>query len=231
MTAQVTEFSKQLRSFVRREGRLTPGQARALERLWTVYGLEPQGVVELDQVFGRAAPRVLDIGFGDGEALVEMAADDPQRDYIGVEVHRPGLGHCLQYAEQMQLSNLRLISMDAVDLLTNHIPERSLSAVNIFFPDPWPKKRHHKRRLIQPNFLELLASRLQRGALLHLATDWADYAQWMVEVVEADGRYTNTAGPGQYLSYPPPRPQTKFERRGIQRGHAVYDLIYRLNGV
>ena len=156
----MTDCRPPLRSFVRREGRITRGQARALERLWPVFGLEPQGVINLEGVFGRVAPRVLDIGFGDGDALVEMAAADPWRDYLGAEVHRPGVGHCLQCAEQQQLSNLRVVCLDAVDMLRHHLPEHCLSAVQIFFPDPWPKKRHHKRRLIQPEFIELLAARM-----------------------------------------------------------------------
>ncbi|MBK1734206.1 tRNA (guanosine(46)-N7)-methyltransferase TrmB [Halorhodospira abdelmalekii] len=216
------------RSFVRREGRLTRGQAAALERLWPRYGVESEGVIDLDQLFGRNAERVLDIGFGNGEALVAMAAADPARDYLGVEVHRPGIGHCLRSAEQHGLGNLRLFAGDAVELLRAHLPERSLAAVHLFFPDPWPKKRHHKRRLLQPAFLDLLVPRLTPGAILHLATDWEEYALAMLACLEADARWVNLAGRGAFLPPPPPRPRTKFERRGLQRGHTVYDLRYRL---
>ncbi len=218
-----------LRTFVRREGRLTQGQARALEALWPRFGLDcpASGALDLDALFGRCAPRVFDIGFGDGEALVEMAAGDPQRDFIGVEVHRPGVGHCLLCAEEADVHNLRVATVDGVDLLRHHMPPSSLDRVQAFFPDPWPKKRHHKRRLIQPAFLDLLAERLAPEGVLHLATDWADYAEWMVATLEPDPRFINSADPGPYWAGPPPRPRTKFERRGIAKGHAVYDLIYR----
>lgn len=217
-----------LRSFVRREGRLTAGQAHALDQLWPIYGVEPHGVIDLQALFARSADKVMEIGFGDGETLVEMAAADPRRDYLGVEVHRPGIGHCLRYAEQMQLRNLRVVAMDAVELLRYHLPEGSLAAVHIFFPDPWPKKRHHKRRLIQPGFVDLLATCMAPGAVLHLATDWEDYAAWMLEVLEADTRFSNTHAPGCLQPPAAHRPRTKFERRGLQRGHIVKDLVYRL---
>ncbi len=221
------------RTFVRREGRLTRGQARALDALWPRYGADvPRaGALDLDALFGRRAPRVLDIGFGDGEALVAMAAGDPQRDYLGVEVHRPGVGHCLLCAEQAGLQNLRVAVVDAAALLHDHLPEQSLEAVYILFPDPWPKKRHHKRRLVQPELLELLATRMIPGGTVHLATDWADYAEWMLDTLEPDPRFINTAGPRSFLPPPPPRPQTKFERRGLGKGHTVHDLVYRLEPV
>nr|WP_207161139.1 tRNA (guanosine(46)-N7)-methyltransferase TrmB [Halorhodospira halophila] len=209
---------------------MTQGQQRALEGLWPQFGVDvpERGVIDLDGLFGRAAPRVLDIGFGDGEALVEMAAADPERDYLGVEVHRPGVGHCLLCAEQAGLDNLRVATVDAVELVRHHLPGPSLETVQIFFPDPWPKKRHHKRRIIQPAFLDLLAERLVPGGALHLATDWADYAEWMLDTLEADARFENTCGPRAFVPPPPPRPQTKFERRGLRKGHQVHDLIYRL---
>ncbi|MFP4146093.1 MAG: tRNA (guanosine(46)-N7)-methyltransferase TrmB [Halorhodospira sp.] len=219
-----------IRTFVRREGRLTAGQARALRDLWSCYGVDTPdegGRLDLDALFGRRAPRVLDVGFGDGEALVEMAAADPQRDYLGVEVHRPGVGHCLLRAEEAELANLRVVAVDAIALLRAHLPPCCLDAVHIFFPDPWPKKRHHKRRIVQPAFLDLLAARMVSGATLHLATDWADYAEWMLDTLEPDPRFINTAGPRGFVAPPPPRPQTKFERRGLGKGHVVHDLIYR----
>ena len=222
--------SQLTRTFVRREGRLTRGQARALDALWPHYGVDPptEGPLALDRLFGREAPRVLDIGFGDGEALVEAAAGDPQRDYLGVEVHRPGVGHCLLCAEQAEVANLRVSTLDAVALVRHHLPAGAFAEVRILFPDPWPKKRHHKRRLIQPAFLDLLVPCMQPGARLHLATDWADYAEWMLDTLEPDPRFTNSYGERCFVPPPPPRPQTKFERRGVSKGHTVHDLIYRL---
>ncbi len=217
-----------LRSFVRREGRMTTGQQRALERLWPAYGVDlPEGPLDLAALFGRAAPCVLDIGFGNGETLVAMAAADPDRNYLGVEVHRPGVGHCLLDAEEAEVNNLRVVVADAVEVMSRHLPPESLAAIHIYFPDPWPKKRHHKRRLIQRSFLELAADRLEPGGLLHLATDWKDYAEWMSGLLEDDDRFINTAAPHRYLPDPPPRPETKFERRGLRRGHQVFDLIYQ----
>ena len=217
-----------LRSFVRREGRMTGGQQRALERLWPVYGVDlPPGPLDLAALFGRAAPCVLDIGFGNGETLVAMAAADPDRNYLGVEVHRPGVGHCLLAAEEAEVSNLRVLVADAVEVMSRHLAPGSLAAIHIYFPDPWPKKRHHKRRLIQRSFLDLAADRLEPGGVLHLATDWEDYAEWMSELLEDDDHFANTAAPHHYLPDPPPRPETKFERRGLRRGHKVFDLIYQ----
>ncbi len=219
------------RTFVRREGRLTRGQARALETLWPHYGIDlpNSGQLDLDALFGRSASRVLDIGFGDGEALVQMAAADSERDYIGAEVHRPGVGHCLLCAEASGVSNVRVTTLDAVELVRDYLPRRSLDAVSILFPDPWPKKRHHKRRLVQPAFLDLLEPCLVPDATIHLATDWLAYAEWMLDTLEPDPRFVNTSGEQAFVPSPPPRPPTKFERRGQERGHVAYDLIYRFH--
>lgn len=222
------EHPRRVRSFVRREGRLTPAQAQALEELWPRYGLElaPQAL-DLDAVFGRRVPRVLEIGFGDGEGLLETAGAHPERDFLGVEVHRPGVGRLLRGIADRQLSNVRVWCADAVEVLETQLPDDSLDAVHVFFPDPWPKKRHHKRRLIQPGFAALVRRRLKIDGVLHGATDWGDYAEHMRDVLEAAEGFENTLGPGRYAPRPGDRPLTKFERRGQALGHPVWDLIYR----
>ena len=217
---------RSVRSFVRREGRLTGGQQRALETLWPRFGIDFDGLLlDLDRVFCRQAPRVLEIGFGDGECLLYMAANDPGTDYLGVEVHRPGMGHLLLQAQALDLSNLRVISADAVVVLAHGLPDAGLDRVQIFFPDPWPKKRHHKRRLIQPDFLRLTARALKPGGRLHLATDWEDYAGHMLQVLAAAEDFVNTVN--GFAPRPAYRPLTKFERRGQRLGHGVWELIFQ----
>lgn len=226
----MTEVDKRLRtirSFVRREGRITPGQRRALSELWPRYGLDPAGVLDLDAVFGRRARRMLEIGFGNGEALSAMAAAHPQHDYLGIEVHRPGVGRLLLALESQDLSNVRLVCADAKAILAQHVADASFDEVYLFFPDPWPKSRHHKRRLLQPAFADLVRSKLKPAGLLHLATDWADYARHMLEVLSAIEGWENLAGPSAYAARPGQRPLTKFERRGQALGHQVWDLIFR----
>ena len=218
-----------IRSFVRREGRLTAGQQRALEVLWPVFGLEPPPAdqpLDLDTAFSRRAPRVLEIGFGNGESLAEQAEAHPERDYLGIEVHRPGVGHLLMELEARGLSNVRVMMADAADILRRHIPDGSLHGVQLYFPDPWPKKRHHKRRLVQPQWVRRVAAKLAPGGFLHLATDWADYAEHMLDVLETEPALQNTCGPRQF-SPRGERPETKFERRGLRKGHRVFDLYYR----
>jgi tRNA (guanine-N7-)-methyltransferase len=172
-----------IRSFVRRTGRLTPPQQRALKELWPAYGIDPgSAAIDLDAVFRRTAPRVLEIGFGNGETLVQQAADNPACDYLGIEVHEPGVGHCLLSAQSAAVANLKLIAHDAIEVLDAQVPLGSLQRINLYFPDPWPKKRHHKRRIIQPAFLKLCADRLAEGGALHVATDWANYAEHIDEV-------------------------------------------------
>jgi tRNA (guanine-N7-)-methyltransferase len=219
-----------IRSFVRREGRLTPAQDRALETLWPRFGIHTNresGPLDLDATFGRHAPRVLEIGFGDGEALAYLAATRPDDDYLGIEVHRPGVGHLLLQLEARGIANVRVICQDAVAILQGHIADDSLSGVHIFFPDPWPKTRHHKRRLIQPEFAALLRHKLAPGGYVHLATDWAHYAEWMLEVMSAAGGFVNLAGPSGYVPRPDTRPETRFERRGRRLGHGVWDLVFQ----
>jgi len=217
-----------IRSFVKRGGRITVGQQRALAELWPRYGIEAGAhPLDLDAVFGRRAPRTLEIGFGDGETLVALAAAHPERDYLGLEVHAPGVGHCLLRAAAAGLSNLRVAQHDAVEVLERSIAPAALDEVLIYFPDPWPKKRHHKRRLVQPAFAALLASRIAAGGRLRLATDWAPYAEWMREVLDASAAFDNVAGRGGYVPRPAARPVTKFERRGTRLGHDARDLEYR----
>lgn len=217
-----------IRSFVRREGRLTSAQERALDFLWPVYGIEfSDKTVDIAAIFGRSAPITLEIGFGNGASLTQMAAASPEQNFIGIEVHRPGVGNLLQQLEQVHLNNVRIICHDAVEVLEHMIPPGSLDRVQVFFPDPWPKKKHHKRRLIQSGFISLLASRIKPNGIFHLATDWENYAEQMLEVLTASPDFINTAPAGGYLSRPDFRPLTKFEQRGQRLGHGVWDLIFQ----
>lgn len=226
-SAQVPLRQRAVRSFVRREGRMTTSQRAALDTLWSRYGVTlPEGHVDFAVAFGRSAPLVLEIGFGMGDALAMMAAADPARNYVGIEVHRPGVGHLLARLEREQLANVRVICADAAEVLQCHIADGSLDAALVFFPDPWPKKRHHKRRLVQAPFVDLLGRKLRPGGVLHLATDWEAYAQQMLEVVSQDQQFTNRAGQGHYAPRPEYRPLTKFEQRGQRLGHGIWDLIF-----
>ena len=216
-----------VRSFVLRQGRLTTGQQRALDTLWEHYGIAASDApLDLDAVFGRHAPRTLEIGFGNGAALAAMAAAHPETDYLGIEVHRPGVGALLLTLEKQEVKNVRVICADAVAVLRNAIPDASLAAVHVYFPDPWPKLRHHKRRLIQQPFTELIARKLQAGGYLHMATDWEDYAQHMLHVLDDAPGFDNSSGAGQFSPRPEERPLTRFEQRGQRLGHKVWDLIY-----
>jgi len=217
-----------VRSFVRRAGRLTPSQARALETLWPRFGVEPPAAaIDLDALFGRTAARTLEIGFGNGDNLAALAARHPERDYLGIEVHDPGVGHLLLRIEREGLPNIRIARHDAVEVVTKWLPPASIDEALILFPDPWHKKRHHKRRLVQPGFLEQLAFVMPPGARLHLATDWAPYAEQMLEVCDASAFFENAKAGGGYSPRPETRPVTKFERRGLKLGHVVFDLVYR----
>ena len=219
---------RKIRSFVRRPGRATVAQRRALTELLPRFGVDHvAGRLDLPALFGRDAPRVLDIGFGDGDALATSAANFPALDYLGVEVHEPGVGHLLLLLEQAALTNVRVIVRDGAEVLPQLLPDASFAAVNLFFPDPWPKKRHHKRRLVQPPFVAELARVLERGGLLHIATDWADYARHTREVVEQSPRFSADTSPALVSDPLAFRPPTKFERRGRRLGHEVTDLYYR----
>jgi tRNA (guanine-N7-)-methyltransferase len=213
------DHRRKVRSYVQREGRMTTAQRRALETLLPRFGAPPgPGPLDLDALFGRRAPRVLEIGFGDGESLAAVAAANPGSDYLGIEVHRPGIGHLLLRLDKDAIGNVRVICDDAVEVLENRISDEALAGINIFFPDPWPKKRHHKRRLIQPGFAGLLARKLAPGGRLHLATDWAHYAAQMQE--------TLAACPGFEPAPPAARPGTRFEARGRRLGHEIRDFVF-----
>jgi tRNA (guanine-N7-)-methyltransferase len=220
--------NRPIRSFVMRTGRMTVGQTRALEELWPKYGVEFSAEpLSLDSLFGRAAPCTLEIGFGNGEHLAALAAAHPERDYFGIEVHRPGVGHLLLLASLNNLTNVRASSHDAVEVLREQIAEGSLDEVLVLFPDPWHKKRHHKRRLIQPPFVELIASRLRHGGVLRLATDWKEYALQMLEVLSAaETLFINLSPTGDWMPRPEERAPTRFEKRGARLGHGVWDLAF-----
>ena len=214
-----------IRSFVLRAGRMGPGQQRALDELGPRFVLpyRPEAL-DFAATFGRQAPVVLEIGFGMGDATAQIAAALPGTDFIGIEVHAPGVGALLKRIGELQLTNLRLVQHDAVDVLQHMLPPGSLAGVHIYFPDPWHKKRHHKRRLIQPAFVQQLASRLAPGGYLHCATDWQPYAEQMLQVLGAEARLRNSAA--GYAERPAWRPQTKFETRGLKLGHGVWDLLF-----
>jgi len=221
-----SNHARPIRSFVKREGRLTRAQQRALDELLPRYGLDADTLVDPVAVFSRSAPLTLEIGFGNGESLATMAAQDPASDFIGIEVHRPGVGHLLLELERREITNVRVFTVDAVEVLECCIPDRSLDRVLLFFPDPWPKKRHHKRRIVQYEFIRQLARKLAPGGILHMATDWENYAGHMLEKMHALPQFRNCAGQGNYSSRPAYRPVTKFERRGQRLGHAVWDLLF-----
>jgi len=214
-----------IRSYVLRAGRMGSGQVRALQELGPRYVLPFQaGVPDWDAVFGRSAPRIVEIGFGMGAATAAIAAARPETDFIGIEVHEPGVGALLRLIGERALTNLRIVQHDAVQVLQQMIAPASLAGVHLYFPDPWHKKRHHKRRIVQPGFVAQVASRLAPGGVLHCATDWEPYAQQMLEVLSAEPALRNTAE--GFAPRPPWRPPTKFEQRGLRLGHGVWDLLF-----
>ncbi|ASR42422.1 tRNA (guanosine(46)-N7)-methyltransferase TrmB [Xanthomonas citri pv. mangiferaeindicae] len=223
----VTEGRREVRSFVLRQGRFTPAQQRAFDDAWPRFGLDYTGTPrDLDAAFGRQALRILEIGFGNGEALRHSARMDPARDHIGIEVHAPGVGRVLNGLAEDGSDHVRVYHHDAVEVLRNEIADSALDEIRIYFPDPWHKKRHNKRRLVQPAFAALLVTKLRLGGRLHLATDWQDYAEQMWDVLDATPGLRNRVGPRGHVPRPPWRPQTHFESRGLKLGHGVWDLLY-----
>ncbi|GGI73158.1 tRNA (guanosine(46)-N7)-methyltransferase TrmB [Shewanella gelidii] len=229
-TAEFNEDGKYLRkvrSFVLREGRLTKGQAQAMEQQWPVMGIDySDQAIDLNEVFGRDADTVLEIGFGMGASLVEMAKAAPSENFIGIEVHKPGVGACLADAAAAEVTNLKVFHHDAVEVLEHTIADNSLARVQLFFPDPWHKKRHHKRRIVQTEFAELILRKLKVGGVFHLATDWENYSEHMLEVMSAVDGYRNQSKTNDFVERPEHRPLTKFEARGQRLGHGVWDLMF-----
>ncbi|MDH5516198.1 MAG: tRNA (guanosine(46)-N7)-methyltransferase TrmB [Gammaproteobacteria bacterium] len=219
-----------VKSFILRQGRLTQGQQRALAQQWPLFGIDftPQPL-DFNSLFGNQQPVILEIGFGNGDSLAQMARENPQQNFIGIEVHRPGVGHLLHLIQQYEITNLRVMNHDAIDILHQQIAENSLSRVQLYFPDPWHKTKHNKRRIVQPAFLDRLAQLLNKDGQIHFATDWHDYAKHMMKTLENHPQFSNQAGNFEFSPKPDYRPTTKFERRGQKLGHGVWDLIFSVN--
>jgi len=227
-----TKYLRTIRSFVKREGRLTAGQQRALDVLWPEFGIDySTDLLDIKHLFPQVAPVVLEIGFGNGDSLFQMAQNNPHQNYIGIEVHRPGVGHLLQLIETHNLINLKIICHDAVDVIENQIADNSLDRVQLFFPDPWHKKKHNKRRIVQQTFVNLLAKKIKTDGIFHLATDWQDYAEHMLEVLAKNSSFINMSADNEYSPRPDERPITKFEKRGHRLGHGVWDLLFKKSDV
>ncbi|MDD5580409.1 MAG: tRNA (guanosine(46)-N7)-methyltransferase TrmB [Methylobacter sp.] len=220
-------FSQRIRSFIRRQGRITQGQQLALDNYWDRYCLDSKVDYDFGRVFGRDAPLYVEIGFGNGDSLAKMAAANPDKDYIGIEVHRPGIGHLMLQLQQQGISNVRIYCHDAVEIFEQKITDNSVAGIYLFFPDPWPKQRHHKRRIVRPAFVELLVKKLKPGGYFHAATDWQNYAENMLAVLSAGTGMSNISTTGCYCERPDYRPLTKFEQRGLSLGHGVWDLIFK----
>ncbi|WP_037585354.1 tRNA (guanosine(46)-N7)-methyltransferase TrmB [Stenoxybacter acetivorans] len=220
-----TEYPRSIRSFVLRQGHMTAAQQRAIDTLWSSFGLDYQNkIIDLNKVFGRNNPKILEIGFGMGVATVEIAKRLPESDFLAIDVHGPGVGNLLKLIDENQSNNIRVMRHDAVEVVENMLGETSLDGIHIFFPDPWHKKRHHKRRLIQPAFVAKLLPCLKSGGYIHLATDWQEYAEQMLLVLTEFDTLCNTAD--NYAPTPAYRPETKFEARGKRLGHGVWDLVF-----
>lgn len=218
---------RKIQSFVRRSGRLTEGQKSGLNELWSDFGIDlPEGKIDLTLLFAKQQPTVLEIGFGNGDSLLEMAINTPNQNFLGIEVYEAGVGRLINEANKHQLTNLKIIKADAVEVLKYHIKDNSFETFQLFFPDPWHKKKHHKRRIVQTDFLNLISNKLQNGGTIHMATDWENYAEHMMETLEKHPHFKNTMGAHKYSLRPKHRPITKFERRGERLGHGVWDLIF-----
>lgn len=221
---------RHVRSFVRRQGRLTKGQQASIDALWPRFGVnipeQSDRLSQLDDLFGRHAERILEIGFGNGDSLADMAAVFPEKDFLGIEVHRPGVGHLCMRLGSDGSENVRVICHDAVEVVRDFLPDGSLDGVHIYFPDPWHKTRHNKRRIVNEAFVGILAAKVRIGGYIHLATDWEAYAKQMSAVMKSVSGWSNTASEGDFVPRPEWRPLTKFESRGHRLGHGVWDLIY-----
>ena len=224
----MSEIKKRsIRSFVLRQGRLTTAQQNALDNYWPEFGVDySESLLDLNTLFCRNAPVTLEIGFGDGDSLLEQAKLFPKRNFLGIEVHRPGVGHLLNRIHQENINNLRVIHHDAIEVLAQQIPDDSLDCVQLFFPDPWHKKKHNKRRILQQSFIDSVRNKLSVNGKFHMATDWQHYADHMLKEMECAEGFNNDAGKGNFSGTKLTRPQTKFERRGLKLGHGVWDLVY-----
>ena len=227
MTSSSKEFPRRIRSFILRQSRPTAGQAHILKTKWDNYGLDPDINYDYAQVFGREAPLIVEIGFGNGSSLAAMAEANPQLNYIGIEVHQPGVGHLMLLLEEKGLTNVRLYHHDAIEILEQRISNHSLAGLHLFFPDPWHKRRHHKRRIVRPSFTNLLEQKLIQGGYFHTATDWEHYAKEMLNTLSLAQGLSNDSMDNGYCPRPDYRPLTKFENRGLKLGHGVWDLIFK----
>ena len=219
-----------IRSFVERQGRISPVHRELVAELWPQFGIPlSQQKIDGSALFGRIAPVTLEIGFGNGHSLLSLARENPQQDFIGVEVYKAGIAKLLVGIHELALTNIRIFCADAIEVLINCIHDQSLDKAQLFFPDPWPKARHHKRRIVQPAFTQLIASKLNKEGVFHMATDWHDYALQMLAVMEAQDLWVNLAGTAKFIARPASRPETKFEQRGKRLGYGVWDLVFRKN--
>ncbi len=226
MTSAETVIPQKIRSFIRRQGRMTIAQQQALDNYSEKYCLDPNADFDMEQAFEREAPLCIEIGFGNGDSLAQMAAANPDMNFIGIEVHRPGVGHLMLQLEQNGINNVRIYCHDAMEIIEQKIADNSLDAMHLFFPDPWPKKKHHKRRIVRPSFVDIIVNKLKTGGYFHAATDWENYAQAMLALLTAQNGMSNASQSNNYCERPNYRLLTKFEQRGIRLGHGVWDLIF-----
>ncbi|MBL4909215.1 MAG: tRNA (guanosine(46)-N7)-methyltransferase TrmB [Alteromonadaceae bacterium] len=225
---QEGKYIRKVRSFVKREGRLTKAQERAINDHWQTMGLNhSDGAINIAKLFGNDNPLVLEIGFGMGKSLVEMAKNAPKLNFIGVEVHKPGVGACIALAVEQGITNLKVYEHDAIEVLADCIADQSLTTVQLFFPDPWHKKKHHKRRIVQTSFVESIRQKLKVGGVFHMATDWQNYAECMLDDMKNSAGFENLSPSNDYVPRPDSRPLTKFENRGQRLGHGVWDLQFK----
>ncbi len=226
MSSVEKESFPRIRSFIRRQGRATVGQQKMIDEAWDEYCLDPDKDYDFDQVFGRSAPLIVEIGFGNGSSLAAMAEANPELNYLGIEVHKPGVGHLMLLLQQKGLSNVKIYHHDAIEVLEDKIADCSLAGVHLFFPDPWHKRRHHKRRIVRPSFVDLLVKKLKHNGYFHAATDWEHYAHDMLETLSVCQALQNSSADNSFCPRPDYRPLTKFEQRGLRLGHGVWDLIF-----